>query len=390
MANTRVVDAAGRPVELGRLLGTGGQGSVYEVANGPGRVAKIYHRPADTELADRLRFMAANTVPELTTFTAWPLTTLHARPGGPVQGFVMPLIGGKEIHALYGVNHRRKEFPTADWRFLVHAAMNCAIAFDAIHRARFVVADVNQKNVVISLQARVGVLDCDSFQMSANGRLFRCEVGVVEYTPPELQGRSFKGVVRTPNHDLFGLAVHVFHLLFMGRHPFMGTFRGGDKSLQDAIGECRFVYGRNAGKAGMQAPPHSVPLALVPPDVGAMFETAFSSEVTRGGRPTARDWQTALTGLLEKLKQCPIERSHTFASHLGSCPWCVVVSTGGPLFFISIMVGGLEFVCGVNELNTVWRLVDEASERAFGRLAVPSVTFTGRPLRHRSLWDGLG
>jgi len=325
--------------------------------------------------------MSSNAVPQLAKFAAWPLTTLHPRPNAPVQGFIMPTIGGKEIHVVYGVHHRQKEFPSADWRFLIHAAMNCAIAFDVIHQAGFVIADVNQKNVVVSQQAKVGVLDCDSFQMNANGHLFRCEVGVAEYTPPELQGRPFKGVVRTQNHDLFGLAVHLFHLLFMGRHPFMGRFRGGDKSLQDAIAECRFVYGRDAGKAGMQAPPHSLPLALVPPDIAGKFDLAFSEGATRGGRPAAQDWHTAMGGLLQKLKSCSTERSHVYSSHLGACPWCTVVDAGGPLFFVTGVLGTLKFVCGVDELTRVCRAIEEATKYSFIRPVAGVRALQGRPLR---------
>jgi DNA-binding helix-hairpin-helix protein with protein kinase domain len=69
----------------------------------------------------------------------------------------------------------------------------------------------------------VSLIDCDSFQISSHGRYFLCEVGVPLYTPPELQEKEFKHVVRTPNHDNFGLAVLLFHLLFMGRRQIFGA-----------------------------------------------------------------------------------------------------------------------------------------------------------------------
>lgn len=53
--------------------------------------------------------------------------------------------------------------------------------------------------------------------------VFHCDVGVPLWTPPELQGRDFRGLTRTKNHDRFGLAVLMFQLLFMGRHPFAGV-----------------------------------------------------------------------------------------------------------------------------------------------------------------------
>src|SRR5262249_34504113 len=153
---------------------------------------------------------------------AWPMATLHDAPGGAVQGFLMPRFADlQSIQKLYSPSQRKLNFPRADWALLVHAAGTCAAAFAAIHERSCVLGDVNQNNVLVSPQGTVCLIDCDSFQVQAGGRVFPCEVGVAEYTPPELQGRSFAGVVRTVNHDCFGLAVLVFQLLFVGRHPYM-------------------------------------------------------------------------------------------------------------------------------------------------------------------------
>ena len=73
--------------------------------------------------------------------------------------------------------------------------------------------------------------------MPESGKIYRCVVGVPEYAP-ELQGKSFKDVDRRPEHDRFGLAVLVFHLLMMGRHPFSGvSLDPGDMPLEKAIQE---------------------------------------------------------------------------------------------------------------------------------------------------------
>src|SRR5262249_61999645 len=98
------------------------------------------------------------------------------------------------IHTLYSPAHRRATFPQADWAFLIHTARNCAIAFDTVHERGIVVGDVNQSNVLVSDRALVCLIDCDSFQVRANGRLLRCEVGISPYTPPELQKHNFREV----------------------------------------------------------------------------------------------------------------------------------------------------------------------------------------------------
>ena len=73
--------------------------------------------------------------------------------------------------------------------------------------------------------ATVALIDADSFQFSLNGKSYPCVVGVPDFTPPELHGKNLASVQRTIEHDNFGLAVAIFHLLFMGRHPFAGRYR---------------------------------------------------------------------------------------------------------------------------------------------------------------------
>ena len=80
------------------------------------------------------------------------------------------------------------------------------------------------------------LIGCDSFQITAGGRCFTCDVGVPMFTPPELQERSLTGVIRSENHDNFGLAVVIFQVLFMGSHPFAGRRPGGgDMPIEQAI-----------------------------------------------------------------------------------------------------------------------------------------------------------
>ncbi len=102
---------------------------------------------------------------------------------------------------------------------------------------------------------RLRLIDCESFQWTANGKRFACEVGVETFTPPELQGKNFREVIRTINHDSFGLAVMVFLLLFMGRHPFAGRFLGrGDMPIPRAISEFRFAYSAMRADVQMDNP----------------------------------------------------------------------------------------------------------------------------------------
>src|SRR3954451_13404560 len=159
---SKLFDSAGQPIEIASTpLGVGGEGSVHDVPSRPTSVAKIYDVPQSKERSEKLSTMAAMATAELTTFAAWPTATLHKKPGGPIAGILMPKITGcKEIHHLYSVAQRKKDYPDADWGFLAFAARNCAIAFEAIHQHGHVVGDVNQKNVLVSNKAIVQFVDC--------------------------------------------------------------------------------------------------------------------------------------------------------------------------------------------------------------------------------------
>ncbi|MFO1372234.1 MAG: hypothetical protein U1F42_07515 [Candidatus Competibacteraceae bacterium] len=335
---TRLYSGVGHPLELGKALGRGGEGAVFEITGRPGFVAKVYHQPISADKALKLEGMARQAHPSLLEIAAWPVDVLRSRPDTPIQGFIMPKVSGyQEIHSLYGPSHRKRAFPQADWSFLIHAARNLASAFEAIHARGHVIGDVNPGNVVVSAQALVKLIDCDSFQVSVGSRLFPCDVGVPQFTAPELQGRSFHGLRRTPEHDVFSLALMCFHLLFMGRHPFAGRYKGkGDMPIERAIKEYRFAFGQHAVTQLMEPPPHTLPFTALSREVATLFERAFAApNHAHGNRPSAHEWLLALEQLKRELRNCRQNEVHKFSGHLSACPWCVLEQASGAAFFIS-------------------------------------------------------
>ena len=262
----------------------------------------------------------------------------------------------KNIHHLYGPKSRLQDFPKADWRFLVRAAANTAIAFSTIHDAKCVIGDVNHGSIMVAEDATVRLIDCDSFQVNVQNHYFRCEVGIETFTPPELQGKTFRDVIRTANHDNFGLAVMIFHLLFMGRHPFAGRFSGaGDMPIARAIKECRFPYGANQNAIQMSPPPGTPPLSFAGGEVAGMFETAFSNSTFQGGRPTARAWVLALQALETKTKHCTANSGHWHPAHLSTCPWCQMEAHGAKPLFPFIIPTFLGASGPSVDLEAMWR-----------------------------------
>jgi DNA-binding helix-hairpin-helix protein with protein kinase domain len=362
-------DLQGRETGLGRCLGRGGEGAVYSLPNWPNLVAKVYARRPDDHTSRKLGAMVQLGTDELRSFAAWPQNLLLDPRTGDVTGFVMPRVDGhREIHALYGPTDRKTAFPDASWAFLVRAARNLAAAFDAVHRHGHVIGDVNQGNVVVSRQATVRLIDCDSFQIRHLGRTYPCRVGVALFTPPEMHGQKLDCVERTPDHDRFGLAVLVFQLLFMGRHPYTGRHPERAIPVEAAIREGLFAFGLEARRHGWLPPPFSLPLAEASAPVAARFQQAFGAEAVAGGpRPSAAKWVAALDALETTLVTCGDDPRHVYAGAGGACPWCRIEGEGGPSFFFLAPGAAPDAF----DLAATWRSVEAVRAPGPAPLPVP-------------------
>jgi DNA-binding helix-hairpin-helix protein with protein kinase domain len=200
-----------------------------------------------------------------------------------------------------------------------------------------VIGDVNEGNILVNGTACVRLIDCDSFQVRANNNLYCCEVGVAQFTPPEIQSSKHFRMERLANHDNFGLAILIFQLLFFGRHPYSGVYAGkDDMPIEKAIAEFRFAYGKHSHLKSISPPPNSVGLSVVPGQVAELFENAFAETGARhAGRPDAGDWWDALESLEKRMRQCSADSVHSYYSGLSACPWCRLEESSGLLLFLS-------------------------------------------------------
>ncbi len=311
-----------QPIQLSHKLGTGGEGSVFEIFAQPEIVAKIYHEVPSPEKAEKLIALSKLSNERLLKIAAWPVDVLRVEANGDFAGFVMKRIGqAAEVHTLHSPKSRLQKFPEASWAFLIYVATNIARAVATLHENDFIVGDLNPKNILVTHQATVTLLDCDSFQVTTEGKTFRCEGGFPEYLPPELQGKSLRDVERTPEHDCFGLAVVIFQLLFMGRHPFSGRFTGaGEQTLEEAIRQSRFAFGEDAAARQMLQAPGTLSLEAIPASLSNLFRRAFLS----ADRPKPLEWIEPLESLTKSLKSCALHSGHHFFDQLAECPWCQI------------------------------------------------------------------
>ena len=357
-------DASGAALTLGAALGSGGEGKVFRLNEHPHLAAKIYATSLGPQRTGKLDGMVRAGDDVLRAIAAWPTGMLYAR-AKPV-GFTMPLLETERpLHELFGPRSRHERFPHANWTFLIHTARNLARAFSVLHERQIVVGDVNSNNIVVRGDSTARLIDCDSFQFPWNGSLFRCNVGVADYQPPELQHGDLSQIERLPQHDLFGLAVIVFQLLFVGKHPFAGVLPpgvAGTGAIGANVAARRYFYAPHARRQGLRPPPGSPALNALTPQVAELFTRAFLGEPAE--RPTATQWYAALEDLEHRTVACAKNAIHR---HLrdAACPWCALERHGLHYF---MRPGSRPEAYGIDE--SIWqRVTNDEVERVWKQIA---------------------
>jgi len=314
----------------------GGEGYIADIKGRPNLIAKIYvDKPSldgkpipqaeKLEKFNKLKYMCNLYDDKLSSYSAFPKKVLFDS-RGKIVGFVMDKItDAKKINMLY--SYRKKEFPFADWGFMVHAAKNLAIAVNTLHDKNIVIGDINPGNILVDNHAMIKLIDCDSYQVDDNGHLYYCNVGVPEYTPLELQRKSFRGTTRTKNHDSFGLAVMIFQILFFSKHPYSGP--GVSLEVIELVEKGQYCYGRNSSIKSYHA---KLVNALLTDELKDLFEKAFSRSKNIV-RPTPKEWEIALDNLEKNLQTCSC--GHKYNKQASSCIWCDIKNqkNGGYDFF---------------------------------------------------------
>lgn len=332
-----VVTSSGRRLQLGKLLGKGGEANIFHV-EGDGTIAvKLYTDGKELKRQPKVNAMIADQLRSRTSIVAFPIEVVNVN--GIFAGFTMQKANGaKPMHQLCTPGDRKAEFPEANFRFLVRVALNFARAVATINNLGAVIGDVNESVALVDQKGLVTMIDSDSFQYRSGGKTYRCLVGKPEYTPPELRNVSLENIDRTVNHDAFGLAVIIFELLFMGRHPFSGIYRGAGEqpTIAKAIEEGRFAYSLQKLQTQMEPPPHVPLLADIPMEVASAFQRAFGSPGSHTPiRPTATEWVPLLERMEKGIIECKVNPAHYYSGSAHHCPWCRFEAGTGTVLFIN-------------------------------------------------------
>lgn len=321
-----VFNAKGQSIPLGARVGEGGGGVVYGVLDQPQTVAKVFREsvlPLDSRQLDRLQLLAGLSDPALLGATTIPTVLLYDS-SGRVVGYLMEnLYGWRPLHQLYQPKTRLRLFPWATHTHLIQVARRMAAAVDAVHRHELVIGDLNEANALVSPEGDVRLIDVDSFQVKTPSGLVPCEVARPEYLAPELHGLSLDDRERFPTSDRFGLAVLLFQVLALGRHPFAGRPREADSTpvtLEEAMRRGWFPHAEDSPLM----PTAGFDWSYLSPRLQKLFLEAFTNAPDR--RPFAAEWVEALAE--EEHWQIPCARAtmHTYFGDRTECAWCAMES----------------------------------------------------------------
>jgi DNA-binding helix-hairpin-helix protein with protein kinase domain len=127
------------------------------------------------------------------------------------------------------------------------------------------------------------------------------------------------------------MAVLIFQLLFLGRHPFSGRNKlAADFDEETAIKKREFAYSLQNTKKKLQPPNDSFDIANLSDEVVGLFHRAFEQDA----RPLPQEWVRALDEQLKDMAVCGVSRLHSYPAKLQSCPWCFFQNQRGILYFL--------------------------------------------------------
>ncbi|SDN56397.1 hypothetical protein SAMN05216517_111181 [Janthinobacterium sp. OK676] len=324
-----------RSLVLGKLVKSGGAGSVYLLPGAPAQVAKLYHPHLDRAANRRKLEAMLELSPELPDQVengkryvqiAWPQAAVFDGQGG-FAGFVMPLLDMAQTAELEQIMQERQAraagLPTGLGPKLTLAA-NLAAVIDALHQQQHYVIDLKPVNLRFYRDSLyIAMLDCDGFSIQGHAERFPAEQFTADYLAPEFQRKGMPAGTEMAQ-DRFALAVVIFQMLNFGIHPYSGR-PGNAQVATDIPGRIRdgcYAYGVKRHK--QLAPNATSGHALMPPELRAMFDRAFSPS-PKPQRPSAADWAQLLRGYAQrsggKLVVCAANAEHQHFAGFG-CAAC--------------------------------------------------------------------
>lgn len=287
-------------VRLVKRLGGGGEGDVYET-NGA-LVAKIYKPQCNTSYKrDKLQMMIEHRAE--CPGVCFPKSLLYNEKDEFV-GYLMPKAKGCELQCLFNKALLKQKFPNWKKQDLVQLCLAVVQKVEFLHSMNIILGDINANNILVASPTEVYFVDTDSYQIQD----YPCPVGKEYFTAPEIMGRNYSEFLRTPAHENFALAVLLFMVLMMGKHPY-SRMSGGSPADNIRSGLFPYAAGEINGK--------NTPMGdwvYIWSHLTRKLKESFHSMFQAGGehyqpaqRLTDKDWKCLLNSYLHGLRSGMLE-----------------------------------------------------------------------------------
>lgn len=334
-------------------IGGGGEGAIYQLLDNDRQVIKVFKEDKrNAEREEKLRHMVQMQLSqEQLEEVTWPQDVVYNQ--GNFVGYVMPKLSNTaSLVSIYNAGSG-KEY---DLRYRLLAAINLCYAIKTVHDMGQVCGDLNPQNICIDLDVsnpqrafHITLVDTDSYHFTAEGKTYRCEVGLADYLAPEIQKKvsgelTLKNAplpTYTKETDLFALAVHIFALLMNGCHPFACAKKTNDTyentmsqtdigNIRDSVVAPQPIENIKDGyfpfyqrKEGVTYPIYAPDFESLPGEVQRLFIRAFVDGYQNPVlRPDAREWIDVLMQVKNNITLCSANGGHYYFAHNTTCPIC--------------------------------------------------------------------
>lgn len=278
------VKADNQVILLGKELGKGGEGSIFET-NTP-YVAKIYKSERITQRRyAKLKLMISKKI--AFKGICYPVSIIYNQ-NDEFVGYLMPRANGKEIQrSIFIKPLLMKNFP--NWKKIdtVKLCITILEKIKYLNERNIILGDINPANILVVSPNEVYFVDTDSYQIGE----FPCPVGTVNYTAPEIQRKNFASFLRTQGNENFAIATLLFMIMVPGKPPY--AQHGGEDPIANIINmDFSYPFGNNSNKKTPDGPWRFIWSHLTY-DLKKAFYNTFRKEgdySVEGKRLNAIDW----------------------------------------------------------------------------------------------------
>ena len=332
-------------------LAAGGEGEIYDIMEQPNLVAKIYKSGKTSIEKERKLVKMVNEPPDRSVLSqiAWPKDVLYN--DGQFVGFIMPKMNiNEDLNVIYEYGSAAK-YPHMPWGNRLIIAQNLCAVLNCVNAAGHICGDFNPKNISVNPKTgHIMFLDTDSYHIHDGSDTYRCDVGIPEYLPAEVQvkmrggGTLATAILPTFSQDTdnFALAIHIFQLLMNGVHPFACAIIPSQASIvapqpSDNIIKGDFPFMQKIHS--IKIPAYAPKITILPQYVQDLFERAFvDGHHNPSSRPSPIEWHGVLQNLRNEIKACANVSHHQYYEALSSCPWCEVNNNFAQSFKPKVML----------------------------------------------------